>query len=123
LFILTYASYVQGVVFFNVIVAAALMVGYVFGLRPILSGPLRDQVTGGLGFLGRYSFEIFLIHQPLIREYAYYCLGRFWGLGSPGPGPLVLAMLAGFALTLVLSVELQRLLARLPFGRQSSAKA
>jgi peptidoglycan/LPS O-acetylase OafA/YrhL len=120
LFVFSYVPYIQGVIFTTVPLGAGLMAAYVFGLRPALPASISHRVGGFLEFLGKYSLEIFLIHQPLIREYAYYSLGRFLNIPAPTVTQLILAMLAGLAVTVVLSVELQRLLARLPWGRQSS---
>lgn len=113
-----YVPYTQGIIFYSPFVALALMLGYSVGLRPGLSAGVRTRTGAILGFFGRYSLEIFLLHQPLIREYVYYCLGRFFQLPQPTPAQLIAGMAVGLALTLVLSVELQRLISRLPFDRK-----
>jgi peptidoglycan/LPS O-acetylase OafA/YrhL len=69
------------------------------------------------------SLEIFLIHQPLIREYNYYLHGRFFNISNPSALSLIVGILIGLAVTLVLSVELHRLLNRLgaPWGGPKAA--
>ncbi len=113
LFIISYVPYTQGVVFHTFVVGALLMLFYVLFLRPALPAKARELTGSVLSFFGRYSLEIFLIHQPLIREYVYYGLGRFFQVNVPTPAQLIPGMLIGFALTLILSVELQRLLGRI----------
>ena len=113
LFIYFYVPYTQGIIIYSPLVGLAVMMGYGLALRPALSAEAR-RVTGNvLGFFGRYSLEIFLLHQPLIREYVYYCLGRFFQLPQPSPVQVIAAMTVGLLVTLGLSVELHRLLNRL----------
>lgn len=119
LLVISYVPYTRGIVFHTVVVGAILIIAYIFALRPALPSGVAQPVCRVLAFFGRYSLEIFLIHQPLIREYVYYCLGRFLGTTAPTPIDLIPAMAIGFGLTLFLSVELHRLLARLPWNQQS----
>ena len=123
LFVVSYVPYTIGIVFHPGVVAGLLMTAYVFALRTRLPAGARGRLGSILGFFGRYSFEIYLLHQPFIREYSYYVLGRFFDLPSPQSHHLILAMVGGFVLSLVLSIELQRLLARLPSRSQSSGTA
>lgn len=123
LFIVSYVPYTLGVMFHTTVMGALLMLFYVFTVRPALPPTAARRVGSCLTFFGRYSLEIFLIHQPLIRDYVYYCLGRFFGIVTPTPAQLIGAMAAGFILTVFLSIELQRLLARLQPKRQSSGTA
>ena len=73
------------------------------------------RLGAALRFLGRHSLEIFLIHQPLMREYNYYLHGRWFNVPQPSALSLIVGMVAALALTLLLSVELRRLLQKLPF--------
>lgn len=113
-FVLAYIPYTRGIIFAQVVVGLAVMGFYALVLRPRLvrSSP---SVLRVLTFLGDHSLEIFLLHQPLIREYVYYCLGRFAGITQPTAGPLIFAMLIGFGVTLFLSVELKSLLKKISF--------
>ena len=60
------------------------------------------------------SLEIFLIHQPLIRDYNLWAQRRLF----PGSGPTSLALavgvVVGLAVAIALSDRLHALLARLP---------
>lgn len=120
LFAVSYVPYTTGIVYHTAVVGALLMAFYAFTVRTVLPAGPRARLGAVLAFFGRYSFELYLLHQPFIREYVYYALGRFFNLPSPQPQHLIPAMIAGFALSLVLSIELQRLLARLRANPQSS---
>ncbi len=60
----------------------------------------------GLAWLGVYSYEIFLVHQPLIREYNYYAWQRVKGAGHPTEvelaGGVALALIAAIGLAVLL---------------------
>ena len=120
LFIWFYVPYTQGIIFYSPLVALAVMLAYSHGLRPALSTGGRTRLGKVLGFFGVYSLEIFVLHQPLIREYVYYCLGRFFDLPQPTPAQLIGGMIVGFFLTIELSILLRRLINALPFGHKGS---
>lgn len=110
LLVLLYLPYTRGIVFHPVAVALGVMGAYVCTVRPWLQ---RSGQTGlvmrCLGFLGRYSLEIFLIHQPLMREYNRYLHGRWFNRGNPNDYELIMGIVLSLAVTLVLAVELHRL--------------
>ena len=112
--ILFYLPYTQGFIFASFLVGMAMIAGYAFLARPWVSQPARS----GLKFLGDHSLEIFLIHQPLIREYNLFVLRKLYpNLSLDGPEgfwPLVVGIGVGLAVTLELSILLHRLFARLP---------
>jgi len=79
---------------------------YLFALRPFLSAG-----TGrALSFLGEHSFEIYLIHQPLMRECNFSVLWTYF----PGVRNHTAAVLAGLLVAaggaLGIAVILHRLL-------------
>jgi peptidoglycan/LPS O-acetylase OafA/YrhL len=63
-----------------------------------------------LSFLGGLSLEIFLLHQPLIRDWNIYILQRFFPSLGLAPTVLIFGMAVGLAVAIGLSVLLQRLL-------------
>jgi peptidoglycan/LPS O-acetylase OafA/YrhL len=123
LVVMIYVPYTHGIVFYSEITALALAMGYLFLWRVRAPGRLVDPTAAFLRFFGKYSLEIFLIHQPLIREYNYYLHGRFFNISNPSALSLIVGILIGLAVTLVLSVELHRLLNRLgaPWGGPKAA--
>ncbi len=113
LVVLIYVPYTHGVIFYSEVTAFALAMGYIYLWRAKAPARLVDTTARYLRFFGKYSLEIFLIHQPLIRNYNYYLHGRFFNVSNPSALSLTIGMLIGMAVTLVLSVELHRLLGRL----------
>ena len=58
------------------------------------------------GFLGTYSYELYLLHQPLMRNYNRRVMAGVWGIASPTQGQLILGMAAGFVAACVGAVTL-----------------
>jgi peptidoglycan/LPS O-acetylase OafA/YrhL len=106
LLLLLYVPYTQGIIFMSGIVSLAVVAGYAWWIRPALEP--EGRIVHGLKFLGDHSLEIFLIHQPLIRDYNYYLHGRWLQTVNPSPLSLGIGMLLALALTLLLSIELRR---------------
>ena len=114
--LLTYVPYAQGVIFYTAIVALALMGAYVFGWRAVAPSRMKELVARRLRFLGNHSLEIFLIHQPLMRNYNTYLQARFLGDVHPSVGSIALGMMIALAVTVYASVELRLLVARFTPG-------
>jgi peptidoglycan/LPS O-acetylase OafA/YrhL len=119
LFLVAYVPYTQGVAFYSPVVAAMVMAFYAFALRPRLPATAGNRIGAALRFLGGHSLEIFLIHQPLMREYNYYLHGRWFNIIRPSPFSLIIGMVIALAFTLILSMVLHRILQKL----LSSSKA
>ena len=113
LLLLAYIPYTQGFIFAQLPVGLAVMAFYTFAVRPMLPASANTTVLRPLKFLGEHSFEIFLIHQPLMRDYVYYSLGRFFGMPQPSTLAVIFAMAVALAVTLILSVELKQFLQRI----------
>ncbi len=124
LLILLYIPYTRGIIFHPGVVALGVMGAYCLTIRPWVSqtagwAPLK----GMLNWLGRHSLEIFLIHQPLMREYNRYLYGRWFQNVTPSDFDLIVGMAIALAATLLLASELHRftswLIRRLP-GQSAS---
>jgi len=111
--LLTYVPYSRGIVFHTGIVALVAMAFYALVVHPRLRGITGEKVRGILRFLGDHSLEIFLLHQPLLRDYNLYLHGRWFNDATPSAPSLIMGMLAGLTLTLLLSFELRRTLQRI----------
>jgi peptidoglycan/LPS O-acetylase OafA/YrhL len=111
LFVFVYVPYTRGIVFHPTIAGLSVMGFYAFALRPVVAAGARRV----LKFLGDHSLEIFLLHQPLIRDYNFYLQGRWFNIIHPTPAGLIVGMVIGITITLIASVELHRLLQKLPF--------
>jgi peptidoglycan/LPS O-acetylase OafA/YrhL len=119
-FLLFYTTYTQGILIASFFIGLVVMGGYAFLLRPAVPGRLR----GALTFLGDRSLGIFLIHQPLIREYNVYVLQRFFPRVPLTPWVLTAGIAVGLVATLLIASLLYSLLQKLPFpgsGRHASA--
>ncbi len=121
--LLFYIPYTQGVAFYTPWVALTLAAIYLFVIKRPAGAP-GQWLTRGLGFLGRHSLEIFLLHQPLIRTYNVYVLAQGFNDSSPSAGILLAGAAAGLVVTLVVSVCLHRLVQKIPLppaGRSDAA--
>jgi len=117
LILLFYVPYTQGIIFYSELTALAIATAYIFLWKAKAPTSLVAPAGRVLQFFGTYSLEIFLIHQPLLRNYNYYVLGRFFGRPTPTPEALIAGMAVALGVTLVLSVELHKLVAR--FNRRT----
>jgi peptidoglycan/LPS O-acetylase OafA/YrhL len=115
--LLLYAPYTQNFVFASVWVGAGLMAGYAFLVRPWLGAETR----GILGFLGVRSLGIFLIHQPLIRDYNLWAQRRLFPGSEPTSLALAVGIVVGLAVAIALSDRLHGLLAKVPAGATGPA--
>ncbi|MFZ5494846.1 MAG: acyltransferase family protein [Verrucomicrobiota bacterium] len=115
-----YVPYTRGITFISTFVSLSVVFGYCLWLRARLPAQVGKPVKAVLGFLGAHSLEIAILHLPLMRDYNYYLQGRWFNVARPGAAMLILGMLAGLAVTLVLSVELRRLTKRM-LGRENVA--
>jgi peptidoglycan/LPS O-acetylase OafA/YrhL len=113
LLVLVYVPYTRGIVFYSEAVALALAAAYVCLWQEKAPAAVVASTGRILRFFGTYSLEIFLIHQPLIRDYNYYLHGRWFRESNPPVFSLIAGMAIGLGITLILSVELHRLIDRI----------
>lgn len=113
LIMMFYVPYTHGIIFYSEITAFALAMGYIFLWGPKAPAGLVGSTARYLRFFGTYSLEIFLIHQPLIRDYNYYLQGRWFNQAHPSDLSLIIGIALGLVVTVLASVELHRLLGRL----------
>jgi peptidoglycan/LPS O-acetylase OafA/YrhL len=108
--LMVWVPYAGGSLFDSAAFGVAIIAAYAFVAGPVLPGAVRAS----LGFLGDRSLEIFLIHQPLIREYNVLVHSRLFPGASENPRALAVGIALGVAVTIVLSHGLHSLLARIP---------
>jgi len=101
-----YMPYTQSVVLYSTAVAVAVVAFYTFTVRKVAASTGARRT---LAFLGKHSFEIFLIHQPLMREFNRYALARWFDVTDAGDGLLALGIVCSLGVTLLAAVELHRL--------------
>ncbi|HEY1791806.1 MAG TPA: acyltransferase [Opitutaceae bacterium] len=108
-FLLFYVTYAFGIVVASFVVGLAIMGAYAFLLRPVVPGFARS----GLAWLGIRSLAIYLVHQPLVREFNVYVLQRYFPEAGITPLSLSLGIIAGLCATLAVSAVLYRTLGRI----------
>jgi len=105
-FLLTfYGMFYAGILIGYTVAGFSVFVAYFFA-RANTAAAGRRLLCRGTAWLGVYSYEIFLLHQPLIREYNYYVWQRIKGAGHPTEVELAI----GVAIALVIAVLLSMLL-------------
>ncbi len=119
-FLVTYVPYTQGIIFHSVAVGLCLMGVYAWLWKTVAPVRVETSVARVLKFLGDHSLEIFLFHQPLIRDYNVYLHGRWFNLNAPTSASLLVGMIIGLAITLFVSVELRALLRKIPALNRAS---
>jgi peptidoglycan/LPS O-acetylase OafA/YrhL len=108
--LLFYLPYTMSFIFTSPWIGCGVMAAYAFLVRHVTP----EFVRVILRFLGALSLEIFLIHQPLIREYNVYVIGRYFPHVGLTTTSLSIGIAAGLALTIAISVPMHALLKRLP---------
>jgi peptidoglycan/LPS O-acetylase OafA/YrhL len=89
-------------------------------VRPSLQRhPDGRFLLAGLGLLGTYSYEVFLFHQPLIRDYNRLAWKEVLGVSDPSLWQLVAGVAVGLAVTGLIAVVVHHAIGRL-FRRRAS---
>jgi len=101
---LTYLALNHGLNFFGIFAALAVISAYL-ALRSILLAALSPTATRPLAWLGLYSYEIYLFHQPLIREYHLYTWQHTFGVAAPSSRQLLLGVGVGLLVTTIIAVS------------------
>jgi peptidoglycan/LPS O-acetylase OafA/YrhL len=105
---LAYLTVYRGVNFGDPVAGLAWIVVFLWVDRLIVKSPAGPSVSGFFTFFGLYSYEIYLLHQPLIRDYNRLALANWWQVMQPTRGELAASMVAAFLLVIFLSVWLHR---------------
>jgi peptidoglycan/LPS O-acetylase OafA/YrhL len=108
--LLVLVPYALGAVPDSAAFALAVMAAYAFLAAPALPATARSC----LGYLGVRSLGIFLIHQPLIREYNVLVHGRMFPDAPETPAALASGIAVGAAAAIALAACLHSLLSRVP---------
>ena len=95
-----YGMFYYGILIGYSMAGFSVFVAY-FALRANAAAAGRRWLCRGLAWLGVYSYEIFLLHQPLIREYNHLAWNR---LGGRVPNEVELALGVAAALLVTTGV-------------------
>ncbi len=109
-FILLYVAYLNSIIYYIIVLAPVMMGLYAFAFKPILPVFIAGPVGKIFAFLGRYSLEIFLIHQPLIRHYNLHFQYTWFKITPPTIHQMIIGMVIWFIVVVIpLSVGLGKL--------------
>ncbi len=103
-----YGLFVTGLLIGYNVAGFSLFIAY-WAIRANADEAASRPLCRFLAWLGLYSYEIFLLHQPLIREYNFLVWQRYLGVPQPGPWQIALGVLVALAVTAWLSYELQNI--------------
>ncbi len=79
------------------------------GLRGLLRKvPGWVGLSGAFAFVGLISYELYLFHQPLIRDYNIYVYGHVLGVPEPTHRQLFVGAVVGLAVAFVVSIFLHK---------------
>jgi peptidoglycan/LPS O-acetylase OafA/YrhL len=67
------------------------------------------KVLGVLGFVGTYSYELYLLHQPLMRTYSRMVMVREFEITEPTKAQLFIGMIVGLVVAGFGAIILHRL--------------
>lgn len=107
-----YGLFVSGLFVAYNIAGLSLFITY-WALRANKEEAAARPLCRSLAWLGVYSYEIFLLHQPLIRDYNVYIWRRFLDEPQPSPEQIALGVLLALILTLALSYGIKNFTSKL----------
>jgi peptidoglycan/LPS O-acetylase OafA/YrhL len=100
---ITYLGWFKGIITFYAVAAVASTAVFLLAARYLSKAPEGRMVLAGFSFIGIYSYEIFLFHQPLMRDYNFYVY-RVWLGIEPTDAELALGIACSLVLTLLISI-------------------
>lgn len=103
-----YLSVYRGISFGDPLGGMAWIALFLWADRRLMQSPAATVFARGFAFLGLYSYEIYLLHQPLIRDYNRHALAVWWQVMQPSRGDLAASIVGGLIFTVILSVWLHR---------------
>jgi peptidoglycan/LPS O-acetylase OafA/YrhL len=109
---ITYLGWFKGIITFYAVAAVAMTAAFLVLARYLRRAPEGRMALAGFSFIGVYSYEIFLFHQPLMRDYNFYVY-RVWLGIEPTDGELALGILCSLLVTILISVALHKAVASL----------
>lgn len=121
LIVLAHMGCTRGIIPFYSVAAVAAMVLFLVVRQSLKKYPDGRFLLSALALLGTYSYEIFLFHQPLVRDYNRLFWNRCYGILNPTPAQLALGVMGGLLITFVLSFVVHQLINRLFSLRKPAA--
>jgi exopolysaccharide production protein ExoZ len=97
LIVLGYVSVAYGVDYADVLRGGVYTGIFVCAETGLAVTAIGRSVLWALALIGTYSYELYLVHQPLMRDYSRIAMLRLFDIAEPSKMQLFLGMLAGFA--------------------------
>jgi peptidoglycan/LPS O-acetylase OafA/YrhL len=88
---------------FNMVAGPAMTAIFFVAQNTLRKHPDGRFVLSCLAVLGVYSYEIFLFHQPMIRDYNTLFWSRCFEVNDPSELQLALGWVGGILITVILS--------------------
>jgi peptidoglycan/LPS O-acetylase OafA/YrhL len=105
---ISYLGFVRGFIPFYAFGGVAVILVFFVARQSLMRHPDGRFLLSVLAVVGVYSYEIFLFHQPLIRDYNRIFWSRCFGLENPGAWRLAIGIIGGLAITFAISWSLHR---------------
>ena len=109
---ITYLGWFKGIITFYAVAGVAASAAFLLAARYLARAPEGRMVLTGFSFIGLYSYEIFLFHQPLMRDYNFYAY-RVWLGIEPTDAELAVGIACSLVVTLIISISLHKAVAAL----------
>lgn len=106
---MTWIGWTRGFFPFGVLAGPAMILVFFVLRNSLRKHPDGRFALGGLATVGVYSYEIFLFHQPLIRDYNALIWAHILGVETPARWQLGLGVIAMLVVTFGLSVLVHHL--------------
>jgi peptidoglycan/LPS O-acetylase OafA/YrhL len=104
---ITYLGWFKGIITFYAVAGVAASAVFLLAARYLAKAPEGRMALAGFSFIGLYSYEIFLFHQPLMRDYNFYVY-RVWLGIEPTDGELALGIACSLVVTFLISIALHK---------------
>jgi peptidoglycan/LPS O-acetylase OafA/YrhL len=104
-----YLTFIRGVIFGYTIPALGIILLWVGLRRQVLKLRIGRVFLGAFALLGLVSYEIYLFHQPLIRDYNLYVYHVILKVNAPNRLQLLKGIFAALVLTLAIAVPVHLL--------------
>ena len=119
---MTYLGWFKGIITFYAVAGLAMTAAFVMATKYLKKAPEGRFVLAAFSFVGIYSYEIFLFHQPLIRDYNFYVF-RVWIGIEPSNGELAIGIICALLVTLLISILLHKAVVSIfaSFRREATA--
>ena len=108
-----YLTFFRSVQFGYTIPAIGIVLAWVGVRKYIAVLPAGAAFLRGFALTGILSFEVYLFHQPLVRDYNYYFYHVIRHNLAPTRGQLLEGILVGLGITLVISIAVHVLVGRM----------